>query len=188
MTPTYSTMLFREIYPTHESFVDNYLNSPLCNEKNRISESSTMTLYYLMMERFANNPIINNDVEQFKLKVHSIIFQYGPAWEKKLEIQQVLRNLNEDDLRKGTTQIHNHAFNPSTEPSTASTEELIHVDDQNTGSIKRGKLEAYSQLWVLIETDITKEFLDKFQKLFKQFVRFENPLLYGSEGEDDYDN
>lgn len=184
MKPNYDTMLFREIFETSNDFVNGYKESPLHVDNNKITDSSALTLYYLLMERYSNNPIQNLDVEQFKMKVYSIIFQYGPTWEKKLEIQQTLRNFTEEDLRLGTKQIHNHSYNPSSEPSDASTEELNTVDDQNTAIVKKSKIEAYSQLWVLLENDVTKEFLDKFQKLFKQFVRHEHPTLYKSEVED----
>ena len=50
-------------------------------------------------------------------------------------------------------------------------------------------MEAYAQLWDLIDTDVTAEFLGRFQKCFKQFVAPERPLLYvtpiDEEDEDD---
>ena len=46
-------------------------------------------------------------------------------------------------------------------------------------------MEAYAQLWNLIETDVTEEFLLKFKKCFKIFVSAEQPLLYVTDEEED---
>jgi hypothetical protein len=76
----------------------------------------------------------------------SVIFQYGPTWEKKLDIQEKLRDLTEAEILAGAKAIYNHAFNPETTPSTASLEELNYINDQNITNYKKSKLEAYSIL------------------------------------------
>ena len=62
----------------------------------------------------------------------SIIYQYGPTWEKRLDIQKSLRGLTEEDIRGGTRQINNHAWNPGTEPSTATLDELTTTNEQTS--------------------------------------------------------
>ena len=42
-------------------------------------------------------------------------------------------------------------------------------------------MEAYAQLWDLLAIDVTGEFLNKFQKLFKQFVQPERTWIYVTE-------
>ena len=63
-------------------------------------------------------------------------------------------------------------------PSTGSLDELTYINDQQTSSYKKNKLDAYTQQWDMLETDVTEEFLVKFKKCFKNFVSPEQPLLY----------
>ena len=46
-------------------------------------------------------------------------------------------------------------------------------------------MDAYAQLWELLSTDVTAEFLSKFQKCFKQFVRPEKTWIYVTDLEED---
>lgn len=179
--PIYNTMTFSDVWEEVSSFISDYNNNGI---ETTISESSITTLYYLLYARYGNNPIANADVNQFKYKVFSVIFQSGPSWEKRLDVQKKIRNLSEDELLSGSKQVYNHAYNPSTDPSTDATEELNFIDNQNVTKAKRGKLEAYSFLLDLIKTDVTEEFINKFKHLFKIFVQNEHPLLFATEEED----
>jgi hypothetical protein len=124
------------------------------------------------------------DENQFKYKLFSTIWQFAPTWIKKLNIQSDLRGLSEADLLKGAKTIHNHAFNPSTEPSTATLEELTYINDQDTTNYKRSKMDAYAQIWNLLVTDVTENFLSRFSHLFKKFVGPEHPVVYATEEND----
>lgn len=174
-TPQYNTMLFCEVYDDEEKFIEDYKGVGI---PTTINDESATIVFYLLYGRYGNNPISNMSVDQFKIKLFNIIWQYGPSWEKRLEIQKKLRELTEDELVAGAKTINNHSFNPSTEPSTSSLEELTTIDNQNTTSFKRSKLEAYAQIWSLIKTDVTEDFIERFRALFKKFVAPEEPLLY----------
>lgn len=176
--PRFDTKLFTDIWEDSASFLSDYADVGI---PTTISTTNATTLYYLLYARFANNPIANMDEEQFKYKVFAIIYQYGPTWEKRLAIQQSLRGLSEDDLRAGAKAIYNHAYNPSEAPSTSTLTELDYINDQNTTNYKKSKMEAYAQLWDLLAIDVTGEFLNKFQKLFKQFVQPERTWIYVTE-------
>lgn len=177
--PAYNTETFSDVFENKEDFLEFY-NS--CGIPKKLKDESIKTLYFLLYAKFGNSPIANSDVNQFKYKVMSIIFQSGPTWERRLEIQDTLRNMSEEDLRIGSKSIYNHAFNPSTEPSTDTIEELRTINDQNTNKNKRGRLEAYALLWDTLASNITSQFLEQFRSLFKIFVKHENPILY--EGDD----
>ena len=195
MTPQYNTMLFSDIWNNANDFLTDYTsagvftspvteNGVVVKAGTKLSDDNIVLLYYLLYSKYGNNPIANRDVNQFKFKVFSIIFQYGPTWEKKLDIQESLRALGEEDIQKGSKAIYNTALNPSTQPSTGSLEELGYINSQNTTNYKKSKLEAYGQLWVLLDTDVTGDFVNKFKVCFKQFVRPEKPLLYITESEE----
>lgn len=180
MMPQYSTALFTDIWSDKESFLADYSSLGI---PTTISVDNAATLYYLLYAKYGNNPIANRDEEQFKYKVFSIVFQYGPAWEKRLYIQDQLRKIKDEDLIIGGKAIYNAALNPSTAPSTGSLDELTYINSQNTTNYKKSKMDAYAQLWELLKTDVTGDFINKFKVCFKQFVAPEKPLIYVT---DDY--
>ena len=95
-----------------------------------------------------------------------------------------MRNLTDTELTTGTKAIYNRAENPGTTPTTGSLSELTYINEQNTSNTKKSKLEAYAELYALIDMDVTQAFIDKFKKLFLNIVQPELPLLY-EEDEDD---
>lgn len=171
----YRQVKFTDVFPDLETFQTEYQNAKIAQ---RISIPNVSTLYYLLYARYGNSTIASSDTNQFKYKLWTIIFSYGPAWEKRIEIQDKLLALTDDEIQKGNTTIYNHAFNPSTAPSTETLEELQYINDQTTQKSKRGKMDAYAYLWDLIDTDVTTEFLNRFQPLFLKIVEPELPLWY----------
>lgn len=166
MNELYSTKIFTEVWDRVDKFVNDLQNSPFANS---ITVETANKLYYLLYQKYGNNPIANEDENQFKYKVFGIIFEYGSTWEKRLEIQVKLRELSDEDLTLSGKSISNHANNPDEGPYTASEDSLSFISDQNVNTSKRGKLEAYAMLWGLLE-DITEPFLRKFEKCFKLMV------------------
>ena len=181
MFPQYDTKLMTEVWSQASDFLKDYQNVGI---PTTISVQNATTLYYLLYARYGNTPIANYDENQWKYKMFSIIFQYGPTWEKRLDIQEKLRKLSADELATGSKAIHNSAFNPSTAPSTQATDELNYINSQNTTNYKKSKMDAYAQLWVLLDNDVTGDFLNKFKVCFKQFVAPERPLVYVTEDDE----
>lgn len=142
------------------------------------SDSIVTTLFYLLYARYGNSTIASSDENQFLYKLFSIVYSYGPTWKKRLSVQKALRDLELTDLQASGIAISNHANNPSTAPATDSSDILSYIDDQNTNQVKRGKLDAYMQLWAALDTDVTEEFLGQFKRLFIVVVEPELPLLY----------
>lgn len=185
MLPQYTTELFTDIWDEATDFVSDYKSSGLYVTGNKISDTSASTLFYLLYARYGNSPIANRDVNQFKYKVYSIIFQYGPKWEKELDVQDKVRSLTDDQVRLGSKAIYNQALNPADTPSTSTLDELSYINQQNTTNYKKSPLEGYAMLEELLRDDITKIFVDRFNICFKKFVNNELPLLYVEEDEDD---
>lgn len=202
----YNTPLFTDVWNNADSFKTELQASPFAgcihygeaipkpkpdepdpkpDEPANYPDNVTL-LYWLLYARYGNNPIANTDVNQFKYKMYSVIFQYGPTWQKRLEIQDKVRSLTEEDLIAGGKAIYNQALNPSVEPGTGTLEELEYINAQNTTNYKKSKLEAYGTLTDLLKTDVTENFLTKFKICFKTFVMPEKVLWYvddESEGE-----
>ena len=95
MIPQYDTKLFTEVFDDAGTFVYYYKNIGI---PTTISDANARTLYYLLYARYGNSPIANYDEEQFKYKIFSVVFQYGPTWEKRLSVQQTLRDMQLSDL------------------------------------------------------------------------------------------
>ena len=223
MKPMYDTNLFCEIWDSSDSFLADYNNTgtEFTNQVPPvITQQNALMTYLLLFSRYGNNPIANYDVNQFKNKIFTIIWQYGPAWEKRLSMQEDIRNLTLQEITQGTktdwssegsqsqnnsgtdTTINNHAFNPSTAPTTQTTNELDYIDQQqvakgsNTSTISgtdsqttgqvitKSKMDAYAQLWDLVATDVTNDYIAKFRNCFKQFVAPERRMIYITEDEE----
>lgn len=135
-------------------------------------------IYFLLCSRYANSVIASSDENQFKYKLFSLIFQYGPTWQKELDIQKQVRNLTAEELQLGVTNILNSAANPAVEPSTQALEELPYIDRQNVSKTKRSVADGYALLLSLLKTDVTESFLQKFEKLFLTIVEPEKALWY----------
>ena len=171
-------MTFSDIYGDVDTFLTEYRDAQI---PQLISEQSCTTLYYLLYARFGNRQIASFDPNQFNYQIFSTIFMYGPTWEKRLEVQADLRSLTIDELMIGSKAIYNHSMNPSTAPSTSTLEELTTINDQNTTNYKKSKMEAYANLLAVLETDVTADFLSRFDRLFIKILAEDKPYLFATE-------
>lgn len=179
----YRQVKFTDVYPDATSFVTDYTNSAI---PTTITNETATTLYYLLYSRYGNSVIASSDTNRFKYDLFATIFSYAPTWEKRLDVQEKLRELSDAELITGQTTINNHSFNPSTAPSTSTLDELTTINEQVTQKGKRDKLTAYVELSRALWTDVTEQFLDKFQKLFLIILQPEIPLWYATPVIDDY--
>lgn len=177
----FRTRTFADIYTNLVDFQTDYTENGI---PKTLTDENLKTLYYLLYARYGNSCVASSDENQFKYKLFSTVFMYGPAWQKRLEIQGKLLGLSDDEIVKGSTAIHNSALNPSTTPSMQSIEELDYINAQNTTKYKKSKIEGYATLYGLIESDVTEEFIGKFKKLFITVVEPEKPLWYPTYIED----
>ena len=173
----YRQVKFTDVYPDADTFVTDYNESAL---PTTISNDTATTLYYLLYSRYGNSVIASSDTNRFKYDLFATIFSYAPTWEKRLDVQEKLRKMSDAELFTGQTTINNHSFNPSTAPSTSTLDELTTINEQHTLKGKRDKLTAYTELSKALWTDVTEQFLDKFQKLFLIILQPELPLWYAT--------
>ena len=166
---------FEDIWESSTAFVNAYHNQSLPQE---LKDETITTLYYLLYGRYGSDCISGTNVRQWEYRFWGMVFQYGPAWEKRLEVQKRVRELSEDDLRDGDLNINNLAYNPGTAPETTSDEILQGIAQQNAGIKKRSILGGYSMLESLLATDVSEEFLAHFKDLFKPLLYSGVPYLY----------
>lgn len=179
----YRQVKFTDVYPDVKTFVTDYSSSAI---PTTISNATATTLYYLLYSRYGNSVIASSDTNRFKYDLFATIFSYAPTWEKRLDVQEKLRKMSDAELFTGQTTINNHSFNPSTAPSTGTLDELTTINEQVTQKGKRDKLTAYVELSRALWTDVTEQFLDKFQKLFLIILQPELPLWYETPIIEDY--
>lgn len=180
---SYRTKKFGDVWSTANDFLVDYLGNGVpttipSDVENGSDQGSVYNLYFLLYSRYGNDVIASSDLQRFKMRLFTIIWQYGPNWAKNLEIQSKLRKLTDDEITQGSVQIYNQADNPSTDPSTDTSEYLKYIKAQNTSINKKGKLEGYALLDSLLKRDVTQEFLNRFKPLFKTVVEPEELLLY----------
>lgn len=176
----FRTKKFTDIFADVSSFKTGFAGSIFTGI---VTTSSLEKIYYLLYAKYGNSRIANSDENQFKYKVYSLIWQYGPTWEKNIAIQASLRNLTEAELITGSKQINSHAYNPSTvtESGPNPTGEIDTVNEQTKSQYVKPKMDAYAMLISLLEKDVTEEFLSKFKRLFLIVVEPPYPLFFESE-------
>lgn len=171
----YRTGSFVDEFPTEDSFIDFYKNNGGIHET--IKERSAQTLYYLLYARYGEYRIAMSNYQRFKYAVMATIFKYGPTWEKRLEVQQQIRALTVEEIQAGTLAVTNNALNPGNK-LTKDDELIKNVNNQSRTNYKKSKLDAYGQLYAMLETDVTEEFLDKFKNLFNKWADPTDTLWY----------
>lgn len=188
----YNTKKFADVWSDKDAFEADYaIWVPLLagSGYSPLTAGRESQLYYLLYARYGNSPIAYMDENQFKAELFSIVFQYGGAWEKRLDIQIKLQGLSLEqgegaELFDGTIAIYNHALNPASEPDTNTLDELNYIDSQNTQRFKYSKMDAYRRLWDILRSDVSDEFLRKFAKLFSKFGGNRRPIIYITEEEE----
>ena len=180
----YRTETFKEIWKSHTEFIEDYKVSKINSSaellgQDTFSDAQLTMIYYLLYSRYANSSHASSNIYQFKYSVFATIFMYAPSWLKRLEIQKKMRDLSEDELREGAIQWSDLAENPGTVIPAG---DLIDgLKSQNVGRSKKSKLQAYAALAELLKTDVSNDFLSKFQRLFIRVVMPDYPLWYENE-------
>ena len=135
MIPQYDTKLFTQIWDEATDFVYDYKHVGI---PTTISDANATTLFYLLYARYGNSPIANYDETQFKYKIFSVIFQYGPTWEKRLSVQQTLRDMQLSDLidNGALNELFSHtASNNTTKSGTDNNYRTYQESGTNTGTV-----------------------------------------------------
>lgn len=180
----FRTRTFAEIFPDPETFSAFYQDCglpPKLLSGTEFGKYNITTIHSLLIAHYANSCIKSSDENRFKLEVMSIIFEYGPIWQKEMVMQDKILALTDDELLFSSKAIYNQARNPGTSPSTLSLTELTYIDNQNTTQHTKSKGEAYSALTAYIDPNVTSRFIDKFRKLFIVVAYSGESLFYVEE-------
>lgn len=169
-----------EIYPTYEDFQADYEEIGLDDIPFK-NPDFLRTIYYLLMGEYANSEIMNLSRDMFRYRFFTKIMAYGPEYERQLGIQKELIAMEDEALQVSSKVVYNSARNPSQKPPTTETDPnkigdiLPYIDGQNTTNHVRSKLDAWAYLNSLLDHDLTREFIKRFNELFVV-------SLYGNSG------
>lgn len=188
------TRSFADIFPTFETFQTAWNDTTFSKQAVALSQTipesgegegpqNLMLIYELLMAEYANSTIASSDENRFMFQCMSIIFQYAPAWIKRLEIQHTLHemDLSSDEFLRGSMAIFNTSMNPSIGPGTDTMDTLDTINQQNVNIQKRDKFKALAILEELLKTNVTGEFVKRFRPLFRTIVAPQRPLFYTTE-------
>lgn len=171
MIPMYDTKLFSEVWSNSTDFKADYTDyETAISNVNKIDDKYVVLTWQLIASKFANTPIRSASVDQFKLAVFAIMASEAPTWVRRLELQKSVRDLTEDDLIAGETQINNRAENPDENPTTSTMDELTYINVQTASKQKRSKLSAYALLDSLLQDDLCETYVHRFNSLFKRIL------------------
>lgn len=180
----YRTKKFVDFYPDADTFFDEVTDSPLYDSE--LTSENIVKLYYLLYARYGNSNIASSDPNQFKYKMFSIIANYGPIWQKNLEIQKKLRALSDDQIRESTRYINSHAYNPGEGgivQNDSGDKVLDYINDQNTSKATSPLVGAYDS-YLSSLSNYTDTFIGMFKNLFLTVVQPEKPLWYRMDEEE----
>lgn len=185
----FDNITFSELWSTQEEFVNAYKVVGFPQEYSGgsyVTDDDLRLIWLLLTGRFSDSVIKPyNTRGGFQVRFMSKVWQYAPAWKKKLDIQNKLRamDLEGTDIYEGSKAIYNSAMNPNTQPGTNTDQELTYINNQNVTKHKKSKLEGLAILTDLLKNDITDEFLRRFDEFFKTIIYTGKDLLYATYNE-----
>ena len=174
------TRTFQEVIPDSASLW-NFMDKSIYKGYLGTDAQVICSLTYAMLSAMHKNDFIKQqDETRFVDMVLTRIFQYAPAWYKRLKLQQYLvgLELTDKDLLYASKVWYNHAmYNGSAVAAEGDNELLKAINEQTQTHYKRGKIEALQTLAGLLATDVSEEYIHVFDDLFSQ-VAMQFPVIY----------
>lgn len=134
-------------------------------------------LYKLFIDKYMNCSIAYDTTEVFKHRFRMVLIDNLNEYARRKAIIDKLYALTDDELIVMNEYIHNYANNPNVSVTDVFAT-LPYITQQENSKNKLSKLDAYANYLNYILPYGNKEFLQKFDKLFKQiFIREVN--IYG---------
>lgn len=174
------TRRFQEVIPDSDTLWDNMSRSVYAGYLGTDAKAICSLTYAMLSATHSNDFIKQQDETRFVDMVLTRIFQYAPAWHKRLKLQRYLigLELTDEDLLYASKVWYNQAlYNGSAIAATGDNELLTAINAQNQTHYKRGKIEAVQTLAGLLATDVSEEYIHVFDDLFSQ-VAMQFPVLY----------
>lgn len=152
-------------------FWNDWIETPLAYELSpasnpELSQEFMNKVFYLIQSKYKYSTIVATDVDQWKQRFFSVVYEFAPSYKRKYDVQKSLRKLTDTEITQGAVQKTTHGYNPSTDISGNTDTEISTVNEQNLMKYTKGKLNGYNELLLLLKTDVTEQFINKFRDLF----------------------
>lgn len=173
------TKTLSQIYPEYVSFESDYSNLGVSVIPFK-DPAFLRHIYIALMGEYMSTPIASFSEDQFKLKLMTRIASKGPEYERMIDVQKDLLSMDAAALMKSAEAVYNSAMNPS-KPLDTVDGRVLTVNQQNTTSHYRSKLDAYMILMRMSNSDLTANFVAQFEDLFTKILATSTPLFYETE-------
>ena len=92
---------FCDLFPSLDDFKAEYdaCELPLTAYFGASSSDQVKLLYYLLYAKYGNSTICGSDVNKWKYRLFAKVFQFGPSWKKRIDIQKSVRELTLEALQ-----------------------------------------------------------------------------------------
>lgn len=180
----FRTRTFADIFPDLQTFQEVYETCGIpavLKSGGEYEEYSLATVYALLAAEYMCSHIAPSSEDRFKLKFMSILYTYGPTWQRDMMLQKKLLDMSEEDILKGGKAIYNKALNPDVAPGTSALEELEYISEQNTTNYLKNRPDAYNEIRSGLAPSVTRAFVERFRELFIKVGYPDYPLLYVEE-------
>ena len=173
----YNSKTFNEVYESYDSFKASLEKYGF--DFSNFPETYLKLLFVMLTARYGDREVLGySNMYRWEMKLQYVIYTYGSEWYTKLQIQDELLKLSDDDLKRSNVTIQNVADNPATSPDSSTIEELTYINKQITNATKRDKLSILLLKYRSIGSYANEEFLKKFENLFSRFLTGDKPIYY----------
>lgn len=170
----FNTRLFKNIFPTYQSFADWYRASPLSEDENDVPSLKTFTL----IANEYNDNHCSMSVESFKQRFANDIYTYYREFEETSKSILELMKLTDDEISTADSMITNYANIPE-EPNSTNVEEVDYITSQQKSINKKGKLQIKKEQLSTKRAFTTKTFINRFRHLFIKVITPYYTNVYG---------
>lgn len=169
------TKTFYEQYPNVDKFVEMWNVSPF--KIDTISQEEIRNMYYQLVSEYMVSHFAFIEPLQIDLQVAKTIYNYYPNLKKKLDLQDQILKMTEEDLADGNTAINSSMSNPDTDEISPSDATLPYTASKSIQTRKYSKPDRYTRQYNLIVDGLYDLYIKRFKSLFLTLIVGTNNLL-----------
>lgn len=169
------TKTFYEQYPNADKFVEMWNASPFNIEA--MSQQEIENLYYQLVSEYMMSHFAFIEPLQIDLQVAKTIYNYYPNLQKKLQLQQQIIQMTDQDLQDGNIAINSSMSNPDTDEISPSDASLPYTSQKSLQTRKYSKPDRYTRQYNLLVDGLYDVFIKRFKPLFITLIVGTNNML-----------
>lgn len=182
-----STSTPEDLWQTTDMFYNDFMASPFSGDvdNNLYNRADLDKVFWHLMSKYDESHYSYKSDDKCKLKTFHVIHQYLPTYLKRIELQERIRNMTDQDLFDSGKQVVKSANTPDVEEDMNSLSTPQYTDNIQVQNRQSAKLLAIQQQYGSILDNVWDEFIDKFAFLFKKFMFIPYDYIYINEEGDE---